>query len=100
MNAIATLNDKFRKSWSGVIFTQGIISGVSDHFGLAQAVESFALFSEDNDPYGEHDFGSLTYEGQPILWKIDYYDQALSRWCDPLDERCKRVLSVMLSSEY
>ena len=39
MNALATLNDQFRKSWREVVFTSGIINGVSDHFGLAQAVE-------------------------------------------------------------
>ena len=100
MNAISTINDKFRKSWSDVIFTPGVINGVSDHFGLARAVVSFASFTEDNDPYGEHDFGSLTCEGQRILWKIDYYDQSLGYWCDPLDERCRRVMTVMLPEEY
>ena len=100
MNALTTLNDQFRKSWREVVFTQGIINGVSDHFGLAQAVESFTSFTEDNDPYGEHDFGSLEFEGQRILWKIDYYDQTLQHWCDPLDVRCKRVLTVLLASEY
>ena len=100
MNALATLNDQFRKSWREVVFTQGIINGVSDHFGLAQAVESFCLFDEDNDPYGEHDFGSLNLEGQRILWKIDYYDQALQYWCDPLDTRCRRTMTIMLASEY
>ena len=100
MNVLATLNDQFRKSWSGVIFTPGIISGINDHFSLAQAVESFALFTEDNDPYGEHDFGALELEGQRVLWKIDYYDQSLQHWCDPLDARCKRVLTVLLASEY
>ena len=100
MNALATLNDQFRKSWREVVFTSGIINGVSDHFGLAPAVESFCLFDEDNDPYGEHDFGSLELEGQRILWKIDYYDQALQYWCDPLDTRCRRVLTVLLAGEY
>ena len=100
MNALATLNDQFRKSWSEVIFTQGIISAVSNHFILAQVIESFCLFNEDNDPYGEHDFGALELEGQRILWKIDYYDQTLQHWCDPLDTRCRRVLTVLLASEY
>ena len=100
MNALATLNDQFRKSWREEIFTPGIISAVSDHFGLAQAIESFVEFTEDNDPYGEQDFVSLEFEGQKVFFKIDYYDQTLSRWCDPLDNACRRTMTIMLASEY
>jgi hypothetical protein len=42
----------------------------------AERVMAFDTFTADNDPYGEHDFGSLDYEGQRIFWKIDYYDRA------------------------
>lgn len=38
--------------------------------------------SEENDPHGEHDFGSFRYGGQLIYWKIDYYDKAL-QWGSP-----------------
>ena len=97
---IAKLNDKFRKTWQDVVFTPGVMTSTKHHLGLAQAIESFSLFNEDNDPYGEHDFGSLVYEDQKVLWKIDYYDQTLSHWCDPLDSRCRRIMTVLLAEEY
>ena len=100
MNAIATLNDQFRKSWTDVVFTPGVMTGIEHHLGLAQAVESFTSFNEDNDPYGEHDFGSLEFESQKVFFKIDYYDQSLSRWCNPLDSACRRTMTIMLASEY
>ena len=71
-----------------------------DLIGLSQAVEDFNSFTEDNDPYGEHDFGSLVFESQKEFWKIDYYDQDLRGWCDPLSANCRRILTVMLPSEY
>ena len=36
-------------------------------------VRDYTDFNEDNDLYGEHDFGSLKIAGQKIFWKIDYY---------------------------
>jgi hypothetical protein len=65
-------------------------------------VSSFNGFDDDNDPWGEHDFGSLEYEGQTFFWKIDYYDPAL-KWGseDPADpHKTVRVLTVMLADEY
>ncbi|MGB4768509.1 MAG: DUF3768 domain-containing protein, partial [Candidatus Saccharimonas sp.] len=63
-------------------------------------VQEFKDFREDNDPYCEHDFGSLTVTGNMVFWKIDYYDQALKGWCDPFSPDCRRVLTVMLAEEY
>ena len=83
-----------------VYYTSGIRDGINDLVSLSRSVESFSSFTEDNDPYGEHDFGSLKFEGQKIFWKIDYYDQDLTYWCDPLDKVCRRVLTVMLAEEY
>jgi len=44
----------------------------------------------------------LTYEGEKIFWKIDYYDRALKYGSeDPADpEQTTRVLTIMLASEY
>lgn len=97
---IARLNDRCRILKLGTVFTQGVIHDVSDHIGLLKAIEGFDSFSEDNDPYGEHDFGSLVWEGQKIFWKIDYYDQNLEYGLDPLDPECRRVMTVMLAEEY
>jgi hypothetical protein len=98
---IAALNDAFRKSGSGVMVTPGIQEfGVFGMSELLSEVRHFDSFTEDNDPYGEHDFGSLEWGGEKVFWKIDYYDPELKFGRDPLDVECKRVLTVMLASEY
>ena len=98
--AIATKNDLFRGMCLDVYYTSGVSDGVSDMIALSRAVESFNKFTGDNDPHGEHDFGSLIFEGQKIFWKIDYYDKDLRYWCDPLSPDCRRVITIMLAEEY
>ena len=65
-------------------------------------MRTFDDFSEDNDPWGEHDFGSFEHNGRTINWKIDYYDLALRFHspdaADPAVTR--RVLTIMLAEEY
>ena len=97
---IAKLNDRFRSMCLDVYYTTGVLHGIMDLVGLSRAVESFNSFNEDNDPYGEHDFGSLLFEGKKIFWKIDYYDQQMKKRCDPLDKACRRMLTVMLAEDY
>jgi hypothetical protein len=43
---------------------------------------------------------SFFWHGQKVFWKIDYYDQALQWWCDPLSPYCRAILTVMLACEY
>jgi hypothetical protein len=43
---------------------------------IAERVAALDSFTEDNDPHGEHDFGSFDHDGNRIFWKIDYYDRA------------------------
>jgi hypothetical protein len=96
---IAALNDKCRSTGIQVL-TAGVNDTLPDIMGLMQAIREFDRFTEDNDPYGEHDFGSLEWYGQKVFWKIDYYDQTLEYGEDPLSLDCRRVLTVMLASEY
>jgi hypothetical protein len=65
-------------------------------------VQTFDVFSEDNDPYAKHDFGSFEFAGEKCFWKISYYDKSLAYGSDdPADEtRTTRVLTIMLASEY
>ena len=77
MTDIKTINDIFRKSFIGgeVLLSAGIAAMSSeDKANIVSMVQNFNDFNEDNDPYGEHDFGSFDYKGEKILWKIDYYD--------------------------
>ena len=69
---------------------------------VMQRVRSFADFTPDNDPAGEHDFGSFEHDGKTIFWKIDCYDRNMNYGSpDPADETVtERVLTIMLAGEY
>lgn len=96
---IAQLNDQFRRSGFGIVVTPGVQT-LENLSGLIDEVRWFDEFTEDNDPDGEHDFGTVYWLGAKVFWKIDYYDQALKYGEDPLSLNCRRVLTVMLASEY
>lgn len=96
---IAALNDIFRKTSHRIMVTQGV-KKMEDLPELIGEIRRFNDFTKGNDPYGEHDFGSLEWCGKKVFWKIDYYDQALKYGKDPLSSECRRVLTVMLASEY
>jgi hypothetical protein len=44
---------------------------------LYAVIRNYADFTPDNDPYGEHDFGTFELTGERLFWKLDYYDTAL-----------------------
>ena len=105
---IAELNDTFRKSphdrtRGRSYMTDGVSALGPDFFIRAiAAVAAFDQFNADNDPYGEHDFGSFGFGEHTIFWKIDYYDKKLEMGSpDPADPAVtSRVLTVLLSEEY
>ena len=100
------LNDALRTGASDdglVVITSGIQAlGFEFAIEARRAVAAFTDFNPDNDPHGEHDFGSLDIERQKLLFKVDYYDLALSAHSpDATDPAVtKRVMSIMLASEY
>jgi hypothetical protein len=96
---IAMLNDKFRKSGQGITVTQGV-QVLDDVLGLINEIRRFDFFTQSDDPYGEHDFGIVCWMGEKVFWKIDCYDQSLRFGEDPLSPKCRRVLTIMLASEY
>lgn len=103
--AIAALNDQARHSFTGcrVLITQGIQALRPDHVAqVLDAVRRFDQFNEDNDPYGEHDFGRIDLQGSVIFWKFDYYDPDLQMASlDPGDPTITtRVLTIMMADEY
>lgn len=102
---IAELNDRFRQTyWGGqVMMTCGVQALPEDTCSkVFAAVQSFDDFVQDNDPYGEHDFGKIVIDGESFFWKIDYYDHTLRFLSDnPADPTITtRVLTIMLAWEY
>jgi Protein of unknown function (DUF3768) len=69
---------------------------------VIELVRAFDDFTEDNDPYGEQDFGSFAFKGQLINWKIDYYALDMAHGSeDPANAAItKRVLTILLAEEY
>jgi hypothetical protein len=100
---IAALNDRARQTFKEcrVIITEGV-QALEDVDTVLRQVQVFEAFTPDNDPYGEHDFGAIRYQGQTIFWKIDYYDLDLHMHSpDPSNETVTaRVLTIMLAEEY
>lgn len=103
---IQKLNDLWRTQGEGqglVLITDGIASEGAEFARAALlAIRRFAEFSEDNDPWGQHDFGAVSIQGKKVFWKIDYYDQSLTTGSeDPGNEAVThRVLTIMLAEEY
>ena len=90
----------------------------SDQSRVRELIETFDAFDEDNDPYGERDFGCVYQLGdgrwtterprlrdderERVFWKLDYYDRDLrfgsEDAANPVVTR--RVLTIMLADEY
>lgn len=102
---IKELNDEFRKTFIGgqVLITDGIDSLEPVlKAKVLQKVREFNEFDYENDPYNEHDFGSLEVDNVQVFWKIDYYDLK-HEFCseDPSNPALtNRVLTILLPEEY
>jgi hypothetical protein len=102
---IRALNDKLRQTFTtGVaVITPGIAAlGAEAVSRIVKTVSVYDDFCQANDPHEEHDFGVFEAAGQKIFFKIDYYDNSLSRLSpDPSDPTVtKRVITIMLAEEY
>ena len=104
---IRELNDAFRSSLAPHLGRVLCTAGVSD-MGTAfietclHLVKSFNDFDDDNDPWGEHDFGSFAIDEHRLFFKIDYYADASLKYGaeDPTDPKTVRVMTIMLAEEY
>lgn len=99
------LNDAFRLTFQGgtVVVTQGVDNLPTETKRcLLTAVRAFDAFTPDNDPYGEHDFGSIAVGGEKFFWKIDCYDPVMCGGSEnPADPaKTSRVLTIMRADEY
>jgi hypothetical protein len=102
---IQQLNDLLRTTFTGgkVFNTAGVAElPVAVKAEALQRVRTFDRFDGDNDPHGEHDFGTFEIEGDRFFWKIDYYDRDMDGGSeDPSNpDETTRVLTIMLASEY
>ena len=104
--SIAQLNDVLRTTFltGRVLITDGI-RALPDVIQeeIITRVRSFDTFTEDNDPYGEHDFGAFDHpQAGRINWKIDYYDRSMTCGSDdPADTaKTSRVLTILLGQEW
>lgn len=105
IQVIRDLNDGFRRSLRGgtLVLTAGVVAlGADKQQRIIDAVRTFDNFTPENDPYGEHDFGSVEVDGESILFKIDYFDITRAAHSeDPADPSVTdRVMTIMLASEY
>lgn len=69
---IARLNDDFRHHLSKgtLVLTSGIRCNTKEDIAeIIAHVRNFNNFNEDNDPYGEHDFGAFDFRGKRYFGK-------------------------------
>lgn len=94
--AVAQKNDLLRQTFIGcrVVMTEGIAHD-PDKDKIITAVRTFSDFTLDNDPYGEHDFGSFQINNT-YFWKFDYYDDNYELY----QEDGNRVLTIGRMDEY
>lgn len=102
---IRQLNDQLRTlRGSGKIHIIGALADMGEEMQkeVLTAVATFAGFNEGDDPYGEHDFGTVTVEGEQFMFKIDYYAPDLENGSDDPADPAKtvRIMSVFHTSDY
>jgi hypothetical protein len=59
---------------------------------VIRRVVTFADFTPDNDPHGEHDFGGFELAGRKFFWKIDHFDTALEFGSEEIGSRSFQTL--------
>jgi len=119
---IARLNDLARRAM-GVACTAVATAGFrslpeADQSQVRELIETFDAFTDDNDPYGERDFGAIYQlrdeswtterprsqedERERVFWKLDYYDRSMEFASEDAANPAitRRVLTIMLSDEY
>ena len=102
---IRELNDALRRTFAGskVVMTQGVAAlPERDCAQVLERIRSFDAFSSENDPYGEHDFGSVEHAGTTYFFKVDYYAPDMEGGSEnPADpDKTTRVLTIMRADEY
>ena len=102
---IRALNDDLRQHllWGRSVITPGIAAlGQEAIARLVKTLAAFDAFDEDNNPYGENDFGAFDFDGHRIMFKVDYYAKGMQAASpDPSNSAVtERMLTLMLAEEY
>ena len=111
---VAEHNDRFRTTWGTdptilgrIVATQGVAAlGLGAGLRMMLAVQAFADFTEDNDPFGMHDFGTIEIEADgrtvKVYWKIDLYDRDYLYGSEAPDDpsQTRRLLTLLLPDEW
>lgn len=102
---IAELNDALRTTFQGGrVFMTAAIDALADEVkaDVLETVRTFSQFDGANDPYGEHDFGSIELEGETYFFKVDYYALDLNGGSENAADPSvtTRVLTIMRADEY
>ncbi len=102
---IQTLNDQLRKNMSAgrAVITTGVAAlGPEAVDRIVKTIAVFDDFHHANDPHQEHDFGVFEAEGHSIMFKIDYYEKAMTGHSpDPAEPSAtNRIITIMLAEEY
>src|SRR5436305_8238647 len=97
---IRELNDQLRcKALGGrIVITRGIEAlGTDGVRQVLSAVARFDDFTEDNDPWGEHDCAILTVDAHRVIFKVDYFDTDLAYHSPDASDPAvtQRVMTVM-----
>lgn len=106
--SVRELNDQFRQRLKNpnlvkVFLTKYVeLLPNKDKEKLINKVIEFNRFNENNDPYGEHDFGSIKFKKEKYFFKIDYYDKDLKYHSEDATDPSKttRVMTIMNAEEY
>lgn len=103
-NQIQVLNDRFRQTFLGgrVVMTAGVAAMAdNDRRTLLDRVRHFDGFTKDNDPHGEHDFGTIDLGGCRYFWKIDYFDPTLTCGSSDASDTAatERVMTLMRADD-
>ena len=96
---IARKNDVIRRTFTGglIVLTSGVEAlEAGDKEAVLTKIREFDDFNDGNDPYGEHDFGTVTHNGIKYFFKFDYYDNNHEYH----QEDGNRVLTIMQADEY
>jgi len=82
-----------RENGNGLFLTRGIAAlDDREKAEVLRGVRDYDTFTTDNDPWGEHDFGSFkTKAGTHVFWKIDNYHG---------EDGYNLVCTIMLAEEY